>query len=104
MDIDPTKVRQVGGKIRQVGEDAQAFLGKMSGPAAALKGFAGLGSIAALRQANTRLTRRSSDLATASKQHGQNVITAADNHVANEEAQKKAMEQLTPALPSVGGR
>ncbi|MEV0647378.1 hypothetical protein AB0I28_19120 [Phytomonospora sp. NPDC050363] len=98
MDIDPTRVRQIGGKIRQVGEDAQAFLGRMSGPAAALKGFAGLGTIATLRQVNTRLTRRTSDLATASKQHGGNVITAADNHVANDAAQKSAIDQLTPAL------
>lgn len=102
MDIDPTRVRQVGGKIRQIGEDAQAFLGRMSGPAAALKGVAGLGAIAAARQADNRLTRRGSDLATASKQHGRNVIAAADNHVANEEAQKRAIEQLTPALPGVG--
>lgn len=101
MEINESRVRDVGGRVRRVGDDADAYLQRIFPQmSSSSQHNNGLQSMAILRQAVDRLQSHTKGLADMSRSLGDNMTTAADNHELNEIRQRGSYQSLTP---STGG-
>ena len=89
MEVDETQMRRVAAKVRTIGNDAQAALDKEK-PALDFgsQGNEGFAAMAALKSAVDKLHHAASRLAQDSRTTGESINRAADNHRANEQAQR----------------
>lgn len=101
MQIDAERIKRASAKIKQVGDDAHDYLGRMTGPMdAGVKGMTGLACAATLQQLLTALDKRVAALATESQSLSSTINTAVDNHVVNDAERAEQLKALSP----VGGR
>lgn len=98
MQIDRQTVQGAGARLRQVGDDASAYLEKMSTPMSArIQGNTGLVSIATLKQVCDQLQRRTRDLASDSRSTGDRVMVAADSHHVTDASRAQSFAALSPS-------
>ena len=104
MQIDAERIKRAAGRIRQVGDDAHDYLGRMTGPMdAAMKGTSGLACTATLQTLTAALGKRAAALATESQALAGTINTAVDNHLQNDADRAAQLKALSPAGAG-GGR
>ncbi|MEV0647883.1 hypothetical protein AB0I28_21710 [Phytomonospora sp. NPDC050363] len=93
MEVDESKMRRASTRIRTIGHDAAAYLDKEKATLDfGSQGNEGFGTVQALKACVDKLHNAATRLAQDSRETGDNISRAADNHRANENAQKQAME------------
>ena len=98
MEIHQDAVRGVATKIRQVGDDAHAYLDRVAGDLeSGSQGNEGFGAITVLKQLLERLTGDTRGLADESRSVGGKVSTAADNHDTTDTGQSGVFKNLDPS-------
>jgi hypothetical protein len=99
MQIDHTQVLRLGGRIRSVGQDADAYVSSMSGKLEqGCQGNDGFAAVATLRETLNRLNGQTNRLAGESQRTGDDVISAAANHANNDNVHRRAFRSLTDVL------
>jgi hypothetical protein len=103
VEINEPRVRDAGGKVRRVGDDADSYLNQILP-----KMMTGseqnqcLASAAALKQVMETLQVHAKGLAGMSRTLGDNVVTAADNHELNDIRKARVFRELTPSGSETG--